>query len=192
MYLAEIRDYIRVEAGVKGIGEYSVLIDNMINQELRRFTGRSKYFEMQTTETFTISSLPVVNAFSLPVDFQLFDFVTWVRPWDSNFTPLNLTAGKGLMIPAEGDPTYYRRQGSQIFVYPYLGLCLNDQIILGYYKSQILQAETDEFPVPSLEMAVIQRVISRLPSVSTEEKQAAAMEAKATYIDSRSENAGNQ
>lgn len=192
MYLSEIRDYIRVEAEIQGIGEYSVLIDDMINDELRQYTGKSKYFEMQESQTFTIVE-PVVNAFSLPVDFQMFDTVTWVRPWDANFTPLELTQGKGKIIPAEGRPEYYRRQGSQFFVYPYLGLCLNDLIVLGYYKFATLQLETDIFPVPSLEKAVKQKVISRLlMKTSTQRAQFAKMEAKEAYQDSRNENAGNE
>lgn len=189
--LSEIRDYIRVEADIQGLKEYTVLIDAMINQELRQFTGKSKYQEMYDTTTFTVAD-PTVNTFSLPVDFQMFDTLTYVQPSDTNTTPLNLTQGKGLNICANGKPMYYRRQGNVFFVYPYLNLCLNDQLVLGYYKFATLQNETDLFPVESLEKAVIQKVIARmLAKVSSQRAQMAQMEAKEAYQDSRVENAGN-
>lgn len=192
MNLSEIRDYIRTEADIQGLREYTVLIDLIINQELKQFTGKSKYDEMKESTTITLP-FPVVNAFDLPADFQLFDTVTWTRPWDANFTPLELTQGKGKVICAEGHPEYYRRQGNQFFVYPYLGMEPNDQIVLGYYKFATLILDTDEFPVLSLEKAVIQKAMKRMLSkISTQRAELAGQEAKEAYLDSRVENAGNQ
>ena len=192
MFLSEIRDYIRVEGEIKGIGEYSVLIDYLINTELRQYTGKAKFNEMQVPSpvVFTISD-PTVNSFTLPSDFQLFDFVVWARPDDTNITPLNLTPGRGISF-GHGIPEYYRSQGANFFVYPFSDLCLNDTITLGYYKTVILQNETDEFPVPSLEKAVIQKVISRLPTISTAKQQSCLAEAKQAFLDARAEYAGNQ
>lgn len=191
--LSEIRDYIRVEADIAGLKEYTVLIDAMVNEELRRFTGKSKYPEMWTSTTFTVPD-PVVNVFSLPVDFQLFDSVTYISSegFSLGWPPRNLSHGKvSGFVPAIGKPEYYRRQGNQLFVYPFLDMCLNDQIVLAYYKFVTLQQETDLFPVDSLEKAVIQKVMARMLSkVSSDRAQMANLEAKEAYQDSRAQDAG--
>lgn len=194
MNLSELRDLIRAEASIGGFEEYTNLIDFQVNQELQRFTGKSKYEELRTSTTFTVSTAES-HLFALPDDYQLFDSLL--------FTPANVslpfgpvTLSRGIVgrfsLNSSGAPLYWARYGAQLQVYPYTDVAINDTLFLSYYKKVTLTLDTDEFPVPSLEKAVQQAVMARLVRMKDSRKaQQFKAEAQEAYLDSRAQNAGN-
>lgn len=191
MVLAEIRDLIRGESNIQGLKEYGTIIDAAINQELSRMTGKSRYEDLRTSTIFTVVSTEEY-AFPLPVDYQHLISVSYTA-YNSNCT---YQLGKGLASQVElnrwGRPRYFARYASQLFVYPYPDIDVNDIFQLDYYKKVILVNDADEFPVISLEQAVIQAVMARMIAMTdTSKAQFAKQLAEEAYKDSRAENAGN-
>lgn len=191
MVLAELRDLVRAEANIQGLKEYSTMIDASINQELSRLTGKSKYEELRAQQIYTTTGI-AQNTFLLPVDYQHIISATY-NAFNSNQT-CQLGKGNATMLEVVkcGWPYYYARQGLNLIVYPYMDVAVGDILTLDYYKKVILTLDADSFPVPSLELPVIQFVIARMLSMTdTRKAQFAAEKAEETYRDTRAENAGN-
>jgi len=194
MNLSEIRDLIRAEANIQGLGEYTNLIDNLINNELQRITGKSKYTELLEEETYTLAAAEEFE-FTLPADFQLFNEVRYSPetvnpPWA---VPYPLTQGKETLFISEGYKTqYWFRKGNVFQVYPYSELVIGDQFILSYYKRPELLADADIFPVASLANVVQLYVMARMMRLrDTKASLLMKAEADQAYKDSRSEAAGS-
>lgn len=191
MYLAEMRDLIRAEAGVEGLKSYTTLIDSIINQEYQRLTGKSKYVQLYTTATLT----PLVDeshTFDLPTDFQHWAAVRYFYPL-TDPDGVELYAG----LPGrdgeitEGYPKYFYRNALSILFYPYGGILIGDSFILEYYKKQTLSVETDEMLIPSLETVVMQFAMARmLRMTDTKKAMLVKRDAEQAYLDTRAENAG--
>lgn len=195
MNLSELRDLIRAEANIQGLDEYTTLIDAIINQELQRITGKSKYQELLTEFTYT-SALTGTYGFDLPADFQLWDFITF-SPIEGSLAygrPFNLSKGfaRGHLTNTYGVPQFFHRVGNRFNVYPFTEFYLNDRLILSYYKRPVLLLDSDVFPVESLIPAVQQYVMARMLGMTDSKKSLIVRRnAEGAYIDSRSEDAGN-
>lgn len=195
MNLSEIRDLIRAEANIQGLGEYTNLIDNLINNELQRITGKSKFTELLNTKTYLLS-VEGEFTFTLPDDFQLFNALTYNpsvvnNPWAK---PYNLTYSKLLKYDTaiEGKPLYWMRQGNFLFVAPNIDSFIGDEFILSYYKRPELLEDNDIFPVPSLANVIQLYVMARM--MRSRDTKASIMmktEADQAYRDSRSEAFGS-
>src|ERR1700761_5586849 len=113
MVLAEIRDLIRGEANIQGFKEYRSIIDAAINQELSRFTGKSRYEELRTSTVFTTTTTEQFS-FPLPADYQHFISISYTA-YNSDRTCL---LGKGISSFVErqctGWPRYYARSGANL------------------------------------------------------------------------------
>lgn len=195
MNLSEIRDLIRAEANIEGLGEYTSTIDNLINVELQRLTGKSKYAQLLTEYTFT-SVADGTFQFDLPDNFQLFGTLSFV-PYQNSLaygTPYELSKGFewGYLTQTMGCPKFWHRVGNSFRIYPYTDFYINDSLVLSYYKRPELLLDADVFPVDSLIPAVQQYVIARM-LVMTDTKRAALtrQNANSAYLDTRSEDAGN-
>ncbi len=195
MNLSEIRDLIRAEANIEGIGEYSTLIDALINEELQRVTGTAHFAELLTETTLSVAANEQYE-FDLPADFQLLDRIIYVpseasRAFSGPF-PLDRGFPRGWLTNTNGRPQFYSRFGSKLRIYPYTESYLNDELSLSYYKKVTLSADTDEFPVDSLLPVVRQYVMGRLLAMTDSKKAMLARQnANTAYIGSRAENAGN-
>lgn len=195
MNLSEMRDYIRAEANLSGAKEYSTLIDSIINQELQAITGKAKYADLFIPDFVFTSPADQTHSFDIPADLQILDSVTFNRSDDIN-PQRGYTLSRGIrgmwQVNANGYPKYYTRENGFFQIYPYTSFFLNDFVTLGYYKRPTLQAETDQFPVQSLEKAVIQATIGRmLRLVDTKRAMMASQDAAKAYIESRAEDVTN-
>lgn len=196
MNLSELRDLIRAETDIQGLREYQNLIDNLVVQELRRLTGKSKYTELSEDYVFTSS---VVNtfSFSLPSDFQLFGSLiyqpnTAVNNFCGN-RPLAKGFQDGYLTRINGFPQFYARKANTLFFYPYNSMSIGDSMLLSYYKRPDLMLDTDEFPVESLIPAVSTFVMSRMMMMKDTSKGIALRQtAELLWKDTRSEHAGDQ
>lgn len=196
MNLSEIRDLIRAEANIEGLGEYTNLIDALVNEELGRLTGTAPYAEL-ITETVLTSLVDATFEFALPVDFQILDRIVFVpnaanpASYGSSYT-LDKGLQRGYLTQIEGRPLYYRRFGTKVRVYPYTQFYANDSLNLSYYKRPVLTLDTDLFPVESLIPPVRQYVMARMLAMTdTKKAQYARGNANTALIAARAENAGN-
>jgi len=192
MNLSEIRDLIRAEAGIAGLDEYTTLIDSMINQELQEITAKSKYEVLRTSVTFT-SVADETYEFDLPEDFQLVADV-YFRESANDLPDRLLVAGiRGrTLADPEGAPRNYVIVGDKFQVYPYTRFYTDDAVILSYYKRPVLAADTDEFPIPSIEKAVQQLTMARmLRMVDTKRAQMAKAAGDESWRTSRAEHGAN-
>lgn len=194
MNLSEMRDLIRAEANLEGAKEYSTLIDSIINQELQALTGKAKYAELLSSYVFT-SPADQTHSFPIPTDFQLIDSVTFNRFDDIN-PNRGYTLSRGIrgmwQSNINGYPKYYTREAGFFQIYPYTSFFLNDFVTVSYYRKPILILETDEFPIVSIEKAVIQATMGRmLRLVDTKRAQLATQDAEKSFMESRAEDAGN-
>lgn len=202
MLLAELRALISSEANIKGLREYQTLIDWLINQELFRLTGKSKYAAMWEQATTTISVVPIAPyTFALPTDYQLIDTLVYQQnPLSNNslgqWTLYKGNVNGGLLTESPisssfGLPRYYARQASNLSVYPWAGIQLGDNFILSYYKTVTLQNDTDVFPVESLEQPIQLFVIGRLLAMTDTQKATLALRlAETARVDSRVQETG--
>lgn len=197
MNLSEVRDMIRAEASIEGLGAYTNLIDNLINQELQRLTGQAPYEELytETPLTFTLGQFQ----FPLPADFQILARIIYV-PYPTGNAPqayanlftLSKGTGYGSTTNPCGTPMYYHRSGMTLRVYPYTNAVVGDVLTLSYYKRPQLLLDSDLFPVESLVNVVQQYVMARMMAM-TDSKKASMIRQNANQalIASRAENAGN-
>lgn len=195
MNLSEIRDLVRAEASIAGLRQYDTMIDSIINQELFSITGKSKYAELIEDEVFT-SPVDCTYQFSLPVDFQLIGSIVYRRPltdvdFSSILSPANIQ--KNLWETNKlGRPLYYKKVGLQLWVYPYTEFYMGDTLDLTYYKKPLMVLDTDEFPIPQLEKALIQAVIGRMLMMTDSKRaQVALAQADKAWKDVRSHEARN-
>lgn len=191
MNLSEIRDLVRAEGNIEGLREHQTLIDNVINQELQRFTGKAKYSELRTNFTYNLIA-DAEYQLSLPADFQLFDALLYYRSDDLE-KGLELSKGNlhGYERGQNGHPIYFTRYGlNKIYIYPATDTLIGDRLVLSYFKKPEMLLDTDSLPVPSLEAAVQQAVMGRiLRMTDTRKAQLATQESKQAFFDSRAADA---
>lgn len=195
MNLSELRDLIRSEADIQGLSEYTNLIDQLINMELQRQTGKAKYNELLVEELFTATADEEFT-FDLPADYQLLNKLTFAPAETSRWyaNPYDLDKGHptGYRSTTEGSPQFFSRVGSTIKVYPYTGIYINDTLILSYYKKPELLLDDDLFPVESLINVVQQYVMARMLRLrNTKASVLVAKDADRAFFDSRAEAAGS-
>lgn len=194
MNLSELRDLIRAEANINGLDEYSNLIDNLINQELQRLSGKSKYTELLFSVGYAATVLEE-HSFDLPSDYQLFDYLAFTRyndPDPQHIVVLDKGISQGLFSRPNGTPQFYIRGSATFTIYPYTEIVIGDSLLLSYYKRPELLDDDDLFPVPSLESVVQLYVIARMWRMKdTARSREAFAAADRAYRDSRSEYAGN-
>lgn len=193
LHLSELRDLVRAEAGISGLQEYETLIDSIINQELQTLTGKAKYSELEMVIVFT-SSVGGAFQFDLPADFQLMGSVNYQRlTSDPNFNCVLSPGSKDLWLTQlMGYPQYYRRVGSQIWMYPYTNILSGETFSLTYYKRPVLTLDSDIVPVPSLEKVLQQLVMGRmLRMTDTKRAQMATADGKQTWLETRAQDANN-
>ena len=186
MNLSELRDSIRVEGNIEGFERYANMIDNFINQELQRFTGKAPFPDLRTSANFILASEQ--SSIAVPDDFQLIDCLVYTR--DSDERSWQLAKGKNPQgqLGFQGYPKFYTRAGANFNIYPFSGVAALDTIDLYYYSLPELVDDTDELPVPALETAVIQAALSRILMLSdTKKAMAARQQAKEAFVDSRAQ-----
>lgn len=197
MVLAELRDLIVAESIIRGVRDYSTFIDNLINAELQRVTGKARYAELLEEEVYTQATDGAIPSMDLPDDFQLlnsflytpyaFSLVGWPTPF---------TLSLGLMSKWEssihGIPKFYKRVGNVFRFYPYTEFYANDTLTLSYYKRPELVLDDDVFPVESLINPIQLFVVARMLRMR-DSKQARLVyaEAVAALTDSRAEANGS-
>lgn len=202
MNLSEIRDNIRAECDIKGLREYQTLIDWMVNQELIRMTGKAKYADLWT-QVITTAATPAVYTFPLPSDYLLFESLIYQQqPLSANTLgqwPLAQGFQNGWIVAGGvqgwnttwGYPRYYARAAGNMTVYPYQGVQIGDNFILSYYKKVIISLDTDEIPVPSLELPIQLQVIGRLQKMTDTAKASVSLRlAESARVDTRAREAG--
>lgn len=195
MNFAELRDLIRAEADIQGLAAYSNLIDNLINNELQRLTGKSKYPQLREELTFTLVA-DEEHSFNLPDDYQLFDSLVYTpdptgRPFYDPY-PLSTGTSTGSQTCTEGYPQYWNRVGNTIKIYPYTSFYIGDSLVLSYYKRPELIADADIFPVETLANVVQLYVMARMMRMrDTKASLLMKAEADQAYRDSRTEVMGS-
>lgn len=193
LHLSELRDLVRAEVGISGLQEYETLIDSIINQELQTLTGKAKYCELEMVMVFT-SSIDGMFQFDLPADFQLMGSIDYKRPIsDPDFNCVLSPGSKDLWLTKlMGYPQYFRRVGSQIWMYPYTNILSGETFSLTYYKKPSLVLDSDVVPVPSLEKVIQQLAMGRmLRMTDTKRAQMATADGKQTWLETRAQDANN-
>lgn len=186
MNLSELRDIVRSEANIPGDIQYQNLLDFIINQELRRFTGKGKYKDLQTTAEFVM--VDEQNSVDVPEDFQLFEAILYQRSAQTTSCTLGKGSAVGFLQGKSGLPEFYSKNGEAFNFYPSTSVVAGDTIILVYYKLPNLLNDEDELPVVSLETALIEASISRILRMSDSDKaMLARQEANQAFRDSRAD-----
>ena len=191
MNLSELRDIIRSEADIQGLREYQNLIDNLINQEMQRFTAKGKFPEL--IEEFSFSFVDdMTSKLEIPVDFQSLQSLTYYPQTVEQGIPLGGGTSFGFYQNFGGSPKFYTRIGNSFYVYPYSNTLIGDSLKLTYYKKPEMLLDTDELQVPILETAIVQAVMGRMLSkVDTNRAQLAKAEANRAFIDARAQTMGS-
>lgn len=159
MNLAELRDAIRVEVGLKDADSYTATLDRLINATFRKYTGMNKYPEMRMEAT-----LPVVTAqtgYNLPVDFQLFESFFY-NDVSVNLLGRSLRSSKRRGVLSDVAPRYVEIIGGALFVLPGQLITSTDTLVLKYYGFVELLDDIDEHPLRALEDVVINAVTGRM------------------------------
>ncbi len=190
MNLSELRDIVRSEANIQGLRENQNLIDNHINQEFQRFTGRSKYPELLTSTNITLTAAQ--QSINLPANFQLLEGLVYQKYQCTH----GIQLGKGLSLSFQtgqnGTPKYYSRFGQSFNLFPSVDVQAGDTLILSYYKKPELLVDADELQVPSLETAIIQAAISRILRMTDSKRSVMArQEAERAFVNTRAESQGS-
>lgn len=175
MNLSELKDAIRVEAGITGPDSYTATIERLINTSYKNYTGLNKYRELSWSVSLSISS-PAMNEFALPVDFQLFDDLLYNDRSLNLFDSSSKRQSKARRVLVDVPARYAEIVGTSLFVLPGAQIITSDTLLFKYYRFFELLIDDDEHPVTGLEDVVINAVVSRMLYIMDSKRATAAMQ----------------
>lgn len=207
MKRSQARDEIRIGADIPGDNLYEHLINQIIDEEIQKYTALRKYPQAFMTgislawEDNLLSTL-FFNFAILPSDLQHLDveniyfdneaFKCNLSKWSRIYT--NTTSGNPVQFRRTTYLNAHTAKRDQVLeITPFGNITYaTNSIIINYWRA-ITWDETNDFPIIDIQSPVILSVTSRIANLqNTKLAQRADIQAQAHYIASRGINTGDK
>lgn len=189
MNLSELRDVIRVEAGIKDPEAYTATLDRLINTTFRKYTGMNKYPELRMDNILVIPASEQTE-YALPEDFQHFGGLFY-NDKSINLYGQTQNPSRSHGVLSDTAVRYAEIVGTSLFILPGQRIITTDTLILKYYGYVDLTEETDEHPLRAMEDVVINAVSARMLFITESARAKGAMQLERdAYNKLRAEYAG--